>query len=360
MKIKTIIKAIILYSLIAIINPISSIAQPSLKGTWCDGNDFVTFQKKTGKRTMLVGGNLHEGGACLTLEWRKDNRFKHIDKQYKNGWGLYEYYETKVKEILIEEFNNETYMLAFDAKGNVVGVLRRLNDNESVYSSIINELSIVALDGKYKDNKGNTVSIDGRNMTFEGLGNNKQKFTIPEGMYEYPEFNLIRLDNGKLYKYILKFGELLLTPVEIRIVKNQHKNTFSIDYDYYEKEGNMDEDPSKVIGDTIELSKSEDSDLGGYFPILNQRVIMPAIFSNLASSYSTRIELLDLILNEIIARHGFSFPDDPQMKSVFSGKKWYKPSINDMNAIQLTNTELINVNLLKKAINYSKENLKYE
>ncbi len=122
----------------------------------------------------------------------------------------------------------------------------------------------------------------------------------------------------------------------------------------------MDEDPSKVIGDTIELSKSEDSDLGGYFPILNQRVIMPAIFSNLASSYSTRIELLDLILNEIIARHGFSFPDDPQMKSVFSGKKWYKPSINDMNAIQLTNTELINVNLLKKAINYSKENLKYE
>ncbi len=61
--------------------------------------------------------------------------------------------------------------------------------------------------------------------------------------------------------------------------------------------------------------------------------------------YLTKTEL-QIMRNEIFARHGYIFKTNPQMISYFNNQSWYTPRYNDVNYL-LSEIEKSNLDLIK-------------
>lgn len=59
------------------------------------------------------------------------------------------------------------------------------------------------------------------------------------------------------------------------------------------------------------------------------------------------LDELRIARNEIYARHGFVF-ESSDLKEYFEGKDWYNPSVTDIEEVELTYTEQVNVKLISE------------
>ncbi len=145
--------------------------------------------------------------------------------------------------------------------------------------------------------------------------------------------------NGYNIKEFPKYNELLtkLNTEE----KKQFDNNSSSQYSYKNPNPTIGENYVNSLGNVYYKDHNEYNNLQGYIiPESNQRYLS----SDELKNYDKYI--LDLIRNEIYARYGYAFKEEP-FKSYFNNKNWYvrdesfKGADSDLNEYELKNVSLL-------------------
>ncbi|AUM95021.1 MULTISPECIES: YARHG domain-containing protein [Clostridium] len=145
--------------------------------------------------------------------------------------------------------------------------------------------------------------------------------------------------NGYNIKEFAKYNELL-TKLNTED-KKQFEDNSSSQYTYKNSNSTIGESYVNSLGDVYYKNHNEYNNLQGYIvPQSNQRYLTEDELKNY-DKYT-----LDLIRNEIYARYGYAFKEEP-FKSYFSNKNWYVKDERFKGAdSQLNNYELKNIKLL--------------
>ncbi|WP_434303599.1 YARHG domain-containing protein [Clostridium botulinum] len=145
--------------------------------------------------------------------------------------------------------------------------------------------------------------------------------------------------NGYNIKEFAKYNELL-TKLNTED-KKQFEDNSSSQYTYKNSNPTIGESHVNSLGDVYYKNHNEYNNLQGYIvPQSNQRYLTEDEFKNY-DKYT-----LDLIRNEIYARYGYAFKEEP-FKSYFSNKNWYVKDESFKGAdSELNNYELKNIKLL--------------
>jgi hypothetical protein len=99
---------------------------------------------------------------------------------------------------------------------------------------------------------------------------------------------------------------------------------------------------------TLNKTKFEYNEENGTYPQASSRVLDEEDVANLLK------EELEVMRNEIYARHGYSFKDK-EMRQTFDTVSWYVPMGIDIRA-NLTDVEVVNIDLIYEYENYQEEN----
>lgn len=312
-------------------------------GLWWDGDVFLIAQKKENNKYIMRGGNLHEGGCQLTLELIKGNLYRRTGEAYEDddktvleGGDMFGTPTSAADKVQLFVINNTQFMSLKNVKGSIIRIFEKINHNEKQPADIsaitIKSNAEVFLHGKYKAPDNSNVIIDAEAMTFEGLGNKKQKFTHPPGDYDFIALNIILLNNGKGFQIRPEYGKLILTPVKIKLDENG-----SVEYD---EEGKVE-----VIGKDIILAKVQEE--AGYYKIFSDKIILPGTLNNF--TWDLPKSFLNAIKNEIYARQGYKF-SKPEIQKIFTSQSWYKP-VEDNKSMEFSPIEKINLDLIKETLN---------
>ncbi|MBD5638164.1 YARHG domain-containing protein [Clostridium botulinum] len=145
--------------------------------------------------------------------------------------------------------------------------------------------------------------------------------------------------NGYNIKEFAKYNELL-TKLNTED-KKQFEDNSSSQYTYKNSDPTIGESHVNSLGDVYYKNHNEYNNLQGYIvPQSNQRYLTEDELKNY-DKYT-----LDLIRNEIYARYGYVFKEEP-FKSYFSNKNWYVKDKSFKGAdSELNNYELKNIKLL--------------
>ncbi|MCR1975849.1 YARHG domain-containing protein [Clostridium sporogenes] len=145
--------------------------------------------------------------------------------------------------------------------------------------------------------------------------------------------------NGYNIKEFAKYNELL-TKLNTED-KKQFEDNSSNQYTYKNSTPTIGESYVNSLGDVYYKNHNEYNNLQGYIvPQSNQRYLTADELKNY-DKYT-----LDLIRNEIYARYGYAFKEEP-FKSYFSNKNWYVKDESFKGAdSELNNYELKNIKLL--------------
>ena len=145
--------------------------------------------------------------------------------------------------------------------------------------------------------------------------------------------------NGYNIKEFAKYNELL-TKLNTED-KKQFEDNSSSQYTYKNSNPTIGESHVNSLGDVYYKNHNEYNNLQGYIvPQSNQRYLTEDELKNY-DKYT-----LDLIRNEIYARYGYAFKEEP-FKSYFSNKNWYVKDESFKGAdSELNNYELKNIKLL--------------
>ncbi|MCW6094423.1 YARHG domain-containing protein [Clostridium sporogenes] len=145
--------------------------------------------------------------------------------------------------------------------------------------------------------------------------------------------------NGYNIKEFAKYNELL-TKLNTED-KKQFEDNSSSQYTYKNSNPTIGESHVNSLGDVYYKNHNEYNNVQGYIvPQSNQRYLTEDELKNY-DKYT-----LDLIRNEIYARYGYAFKEEP-FKSYFSNKNWYVKDESFKGAdSELNNYELKNIKLL--------------
>ncbi|EKS4344303.1 YARHG domain-containing protein [Clostridium sporogenes] len=145
--------------------------------------------------------------------------------------------------------------------------------------------------------------------------------------------------NGYNIKEFAKYNELL-TKLNTED-KKQFEDNSSSQYTYKNSNPTIGESHVNSLGDVYYKNHNEYNNLQGYIvPQSNQRYLTEDELKNY-DKYT-----LNLIRNEIYARYGYAFKEEP-FKSYFSNKNWYVKDESFKGAdSELNNYELKNIKLL--------------
>ena len=293
-----------------------------INGTcWHDGCAFYYASQQNGEITFQ-GGTLHEGGYGFKVVKGSDDVmvlasiYEDIDVTTLAGNSVC---GSSIERRTIE---GKDVLVVTSPKGGVTDVLLKMEPNDS-FEDILKQQYNQQLDGVYQKN-GAMISFNGEGRMSIGTA----------------------LDHWEYYSFVKIFD----TPFNILSI-HLDRDYFSFDFDsqylkldFLKPEPGVDWDDFPKI-DTLSTVRYEK--VRGYrykgdgiWPITSVEILT----SGYLSHYN--LETLMAMHNDIFARHGYKF-NTKKWLDFFNAQWWYHPISDNISAINLSEIEQINVQLIK-------------
>ena len=156
---------------------------------------------------------------------------------------------------------------------------------------------------------------------------------------------------GGILFLIIMFGGIVIYYINSQdsdvILSGDSKKEYS-DSEIEKKKKELDEREKKLNNEEKNLNKNDNQSINK-----NQNYNLPGKYPEASAKYLTNEDLryltkteLQIMRNEIFARHGYIFKTNPQMISYFNNQSWYTPRYNDVNYL-LSEIEKSNLDLIK-------------
>ena len=312
------------------------IAEKVLHSAWTDGSEFVKYIPPTESEVMgvpnpsvkdkrllfFVGGSMHEGGTHVCLE-QKGNDFVITDRLTDR----YQWFPIGCKVSCSERAD---YALVRDPRSDgICGVLKPMASSKELGQLIRNDLRTFALAGKYIDVQGQPCYFSENENRVVGKYFTTSHYLFGEE-YDTPSLYLIFPD--KTYRAERSHHWLILKPVK--------KNAC----DGYVPVPGV---PDITLRRVFAPNEYE-------FPLTSERVLTASeimLYAGCSSISSRReeragsmlavVEAMEVMLNEVYARHHYDFKDT-KWKKYFNTKTWYKAE-NAEVLDRMSETERVNV-----------------
>lgn len=305
---------------------------------WTDGYEFVKYISPfdasevfdipialdDDNTLLLYGGSLHEGGTCLFL--KADGKSIRVDEEELHSW-----FPSGDKL----EINSEHKILFVrdNHTNEVHGILKTVPHLNQLKEMIKDNYLRLGLAGKY-------IGKGGKEYEFSPTARVAKGFSFADQSFDFGTIN-------KVPKFILVFKEATYTVEQtanglrfIPVIYNERLDTYNVNSE----------------AEVIEMRRNVDLTVYEY-PLLSEEYFTRnelAIYGgspyyvsgNIESEKKLQdfIQSLDVMKNEVLARHGYIFPDE-KWTAYFGSRPWYKPFRKDvsdvLNEFEKANIELI-------------------
>ena len=315
--------------------------------TWTDGFEFVELtDPKEAKRAwgveaegdnalIFIGGTLHEGGAMVIL--RLDAGSVTTDK------GI-EYQMFPAGDWVSFDKKNMLLMFRDASDGALHGVLKPLLNKGGLKEMEVNNMRRLLLAGDYKD-------INGK----------EYKFSVEENRVECP--------TSESFEYEFAVSYDLPRPVMLLSDKAYEIHNTPQGLDFYPMVSSDDEDFYKPAANEEKISLIRLTSGRGNYPLLSSEYFTIPEIMTYAGDISSGLEefdyekelqrqvsILQIMRNEILARHGFIFKSK-KWNDYFGRNKWYEPAKKDVSS-ELSDIEKMNIELITWQEKHLKDILK--
>lgn len=291
-------------------------AQVTAEQRWHTGSVFY-YVTKTEMMWQFQGGTCHEGGYNFGLLPDGDEYIMTEFNPYDDTPIDYTSHKGQIGDKVVARKIGDTELLIDYHEGKVVETFIRFQGS---LQEVIQQNMLKAIEGVYQDLTTGKRIIIHPDCTLEGIPG-ISRFTFGEE-YETPS-NVLVLDNKKCLRYKLSMEGV-----------NLYETTLN--------EGDVYSDDGKQVYRLKKISSllGQAHDTPGRWPFASYEVLT----NGLLTEFPT--EMLQLIRNEIFARHSYNFTEGGKMQLYFGGQSWYNPG-NPNNAIELNEIEKINVSLIQ-------------
>jgi len=306
--------------------------------SWTDG--FVFFRpyffdpynadsqpRAIGDTILFYGGTTHEGGYSLHILLASDGSMTVAADDYRFKKG---------DRVTLRVIGNETLLLFSDVRtGGVKDVLKKFDGNLS--ARYVDDIFRYILSGKFmrRDGSGSVISFDHSKSTVTGLtGPRETTFTLFEEFGHTPISALV-FDNGMIYMVARLLDGIELTPAKTLA-----------DDEYL-----LERDDAKPALSLVKTAEGEQGMPPGHFPLVSKQVMTLNELQQYAGKTHANVMAsglpnLQIMRNEIFARHGYRFRAGGDIAGYFAGQSWYRPQYDDVTS-RLTEIERINIALIQ-------------
>ncbi len=326
--------------LLALVPMIAAAQQDKVTGTvWSNAAQFFALRHVAGKPDIIngIGGTLHEGGIIFGLKG-SGNDYKVVEGDSGEPVGS-EYYYTGQNLIFNAKnptakqrrINGQRYLLFYDGN-ELIDIYHEFIPGltgsgwNTVYDLEEALQNDIVFAGEYIDSKGDLVTFTKGEYSVTGLYDTKKNFEI-KTVYDTPS-EIIQFSDGTAYSIQHEDDGLLLTKMDISSEDTESWESTNSTIRLYHVL------PANYTGASGKTSR---------FDFASESVL----YSGVLGSFTKKE--LQLMRNEIYARHGYQF-STPEMKEYFSRCPWYSPRGNN-NAVvaELSETEQLNIQQIKRA-----------
>jgi len=262
-------------------------------------------------------GDLYGIGLGLKIQIDEDGKMTVFES------GL----STKGNRVEHRIIGADTLLIFSDVRTRVVNVFKKFDGN--LEEKIRNDYRRYLLAGEYQHSNGGDRVVFADSVVSGLLSKGMTLFTFVEsGM---TPVNILAFYDTGFYK-----AEKTLTGLELTPLKTDPDD----DSDWIE-----DLSESKII-----LVKTDEWESGlpvGTFPFVSTQVMTLEELKRYAGRFDDEMyRHLQIMRNEILARHGQKFAADSEPAKHFSAQAWYKPQYDDVTS-KLTEIERINIALIQ-------------
>ena len=309
---------------------------------WTDGgafyrpffNDPYEYDAKprsNGDFIYLFGGTLHEGGWGVKVRLAADGKMTMAEDDYRFNKG------DRVDHRIID---NQALLIFSDVRtGSVKEVWKKFDGNlfdryiDGIYRYMLSGTHVVNSGGP---TNGQVVIFDREKSVVSGLLLHRETpYTFVKDFGDTPIPTLF-ITKEMIYKVGKTLDGLELLPMKK-------------DPDFEEEEWNpqdgdwLTEDLSKPFIRLVTADEEEGLP-SGRFPLASVQVMTLTDLEMHAGQF--RLPNLQIMRNEIYARHGHKFRAGGEMHTYFGKQMWYRPQYDDVTS-KLTEVEQINITLIQ-------------
>ena len=295
-----------------------------------DPYDFDAKPLANGNMIYLSGGTLHEGGWGIKVRLASDGKMTMAEDDYRFNRGDRAEHRT---------IGNESFLIFSDARtGAVKEVWKKFDGNlynryiDNIYKYILAGTHAVKSEGP---NKGQVVTFDRDKSVVTGVVLHREMpYSFVKDFGDTPIPTLF-INENMIYKVGKTIDGLELLPM---------KKDPDCDGDWNPQEGEwLTEDLSKPLI-RLETAEEEEGLPPGRFPLASVQVMTLTEIEMYAGQF--RLPNLQIMRNEIYARHGYAFRPGGTMYAYFGKQIWYQPQYDDVTS-KLTEIEQINIALIQ-------------
>jgi len=299
--------------------------RPFFSNVW---QDFGAKPRANGDTIFLCGGSLHEGGYTLKILLDAAGKMKIAETDYQY---------TKGDPVEYRLVGGEVILIIRDVRTNAAKAAFKKFDG-NLRNKITGGIRRYLLAGRYlpaNGSGGNILFAPEKEAVsgFKGSGEKSYRF-IQE--YETPAHKLFFGDK-EAYLVTKTLTGLELAPL------CPHPE-YGEEIDWVEEGDMLVVDKKKPV---IRLNKTAELIPGlpaGRFPLASVEVMTLAQLSCYAGN--PQLANLQVMRNEIYARHGYKFKAGGEMARYFGQQEWYRPQFDDVTS-KLTDIERINIELIQ-------------
>jgi len=296
-----------------------------------DPYDYDAKPLANGDVIYLFGGTLHEGGWGTKVRLAADGKMTIAEDDYRYSNG------DRVEHRII---GNEALLIFSDVRtGAVKDVWKKFDGNlynryiDNYYKHIFAGIHVVNNDGP---TRGQIVRFDREKSVVTGIVLHRETpYTFVKDFGDTPIPTLF-INENTIYKVGKTLHGLELLPMK--------KHPDCEEEEWNPQEGDwLAEDLSKPF---IRLVTAEEEEglPPGRFPLASVQVMTLTELEMYAGQF--RLPNLQIMRNEIFARHGFKFRVGGEMHTHFGKQIWYQPKYEDVTS-KLTEIEQINIALIQ-------------
>ena len=301
---------------------------------FADMSNIEIKPRANGDTIYLYGGTLHEGGWKITVLLDDAGKMKIADNDYR-------FMKGDVVDYCV--IGDTPFLIFKDVRTGLAKYVLRKFDGK-LYDRITGNYRRYILSGKYiqignyshAEDKITKVKNAGRNIVFaldkstlSGFNSSGERTYKFAEDYETP-IPILIFGDQEIYKVTKTLIGLELAPMTTKL-EEWDEITYSVD-------------ESKPV---FEYSKSANLIQGlppGRFPLVSVEVMTLVALHYYAGT--PKLSNLQVMRNEIFARHGYKFRPGGDMDGYFCTQDWYEPKYDDVTS-KLTEIERINIALIQ-------------
>ena len=292
-----------------------------------DMNNSDAQARANGDTIYFCGGDLHEGGFLVAVLLNNAGKMKVADDYYPFNEG---------DGVEYRSVDGEKLLFFKDVRTNSAKEVWKKFDGE-LYDRYTRNYRRYILAGKYipaDGSSGNIVFALDKPVVSGFKSSGEKTYEFVE-QYHTPMLMLL-FNNKEIYKVSKTLTGLELSPMKLR-------PGFEDDWTK-EGEDALIVDKAKSV---VRLNKTAEilSDLpAGTFPLVSVEVMTISELREYAGKPLR--SNLQVMRNEIYARHGYIFKAGGEMDRYFSKQDWYRPQYDDVTS-KFTEIERINIALIQ-------------